>query len=671
MRPLRPGAILCLLVSTVLLPLTAGDAPTLAITPGDSWVRAGLAFRCRVTSAIPASDPTRGPYRLHLGLVQGGATLAEVDFDLVNLGQLDQGVQAVLFPKPAGDALDERPVLLQAILTNPAVSEVVRAEQRLDTPLSLQRALEADWREFRTGASASAPEPALWFEQAGERMLDGASLAALDDLSGIRSRIADWRAGRWKPSTSDAELAIRDPVDGSVQPYRVHLPPGTDRVPVVLVLAGLDAAPGKSRWPALPADWLTAARGTGAAVVMAYPAGDLHWTGVAPRRALLSLGDACARLPRLDGTRVALFASTSAASGAIALAEQQPGRFTALALADPRLAANDTGSNPTIGEAGGRPAHLVPLPMFITGRADAATSAWHSRVERAGGTVTTGLPGPATPAFWSALARSAPPSAPRELVFAAPARHGTVTVEALTRWGEAGFLRWDGMHTLRAVGIAALSCSDPAVKITGLEPVAAPGPRPGARKAFGHAMGPLPAYAEGPFVVVVGTGEHLAARRDNRLLADAFLVAWARHAQGRPPVVDDTAFVETDWPRHHLVLIGNTRSNRVLATSTANLPVRWDARNLSLGARNWPRHERRAFALAWPHPADDGRLLVVLDGAPAWTINGRAQVGTPPTGLPLAGLPDLLIGGSGTEDGPAVRLLADGAWRLADARSVP
>lgn len=657
-------AVHCLML-IALLPCAAGEAATVVITPGDVWVRAGLAFRCRVTSATPASDPTRGPYRLHVGLVQGGATLAEAEFDLVNLGQLDQGVQVVLFPQPVGEVLDERPVQLQAILTNPTVSEIARAEHRLDTPLSLQRALEADWREFQQGTGRAAAEPALWLEQAGERMRDGASLATLDELSAIRTRLAEWRAGRWKPSTTDAELAIRDPVDDSVQPYLVHLPPGTDRVPVVLVLAGFDAVPGKARWPTLPQTWLTAARTAGVALVVAYPAGDLTWTGVAPRRAMITLADAGARLPRLDGTRVALVGSANGATGVIALAEHLPGRFTALALVHPRLTPSALNGAPTVADAGGRPAHLVALPLFVTGQSDAATSAWHARVERAGGTVTVGLPGPETTAFWSALARSAAPPAPRELIVTAPARFGTVTVDALTRWGEPGYVRWGEARSLRAVGITALRCTDPAVTITGLS---APDTTPitkGPRKLFGHATGPLPAFAEGPFVVVVGTGEHLAARRDNRTLADAFLAAWANHAQGRPPVVDDTALVESAWPRHHLVLIGNTRSNRVLATvlaaSATVLPVRWDARSLSIGTRTWPRHEHRAFALAWPHPADDGRLMVVLDGAPAWATSG----------LPLAGLPDLLVGGSGLESRPAMRLLADGAWRLADGNGVP
>lgn len=658
MRP--AGAMLAALLTVAAFPLAAVDAPTLAIEPGEAWVRAGVAFRCRVTTATPADDPARGPYRLHLGMVQGGAILAEAAFELVNLGQLEQGVEAVLFPRPAGAALDERPVLLQAVLTNPLVSEVARAERRLDTPLSLQRALEADWNAFRQGSAPAAPEPALWFEQAGERMLEGASLAALAELAAIRARLAEWRAGRWAPAADDAELAIRDPVDGSVQPYRVHLPPGTARAPVVLALLGDEAAVGKARWTGLPESWLAAARSAGVAVVQAYPAGDRAWTGIAPRRALLALADACARLPRLDGGRVALVGGAAGATGAIALAERQPGRFAALALVAPRLASDVRGAIPRPDEPGGRPAHLVTLPLFISGGGDAAIAAWHARVARAGGTPTVGFPGPESPAFWSTLARSAAPGVPRELVFPVPARHGTVTVERLTRWGEPGFVRWDGPHTLRTVGIAALTCSDRSLTVVGLDPAAAPA---GPRKTFGQATGPLATYAEGPFVVVVGTGEHLAARRDNRALADAFVGAWAAHAHGRPPLVEDAAFTGADWPRHHLVLIGNARSNRVLATlplGAAGLPARWDARNLMVGERAWPRHERRAFALAWPHPAADGRLLVVLDGAPAWGAEGP----------PLAGLPDLVVGAAAA-DGPALSVTMDGAWRLAEAVGVP
>jgi hypothetical protein len=74
---------------------------------------------------------------------------------------------------------------------------------------------------------------------------------------------------------------------------------------------------------------------------------------------------------------------------------------------------------------------------------------------------------------------------------------------------------------------------------------------------------------------------------------------------------------------------------------------------IRVAAKEYLRADRRPFALCWPHPAKDGRLLVILDGRPAWTANG----------LPLAGLPDLLIGGLQPEDPPAVERLFGNDWR--------
>jgi hypothetical protein len=120
-------------------------------------------------------------------------------------------------------------------------------------------------------------------------------------------------------------------------------------------------------------------------------------------------------------------------------------------------------------------------------------------------------------------------------------------------------------------------------------------------------------------------------------------------------MVDDTGLDEQALPGRHLVLIGNPRSNLLLsrlATNTA-LPVQWDARNVSAAGRSFLRAERRAVALAWPHPADDGRLLVILDGRPSWAT----------TGLPLAGLPDLVISGVATDEPPALSFTFSNDWR--------
>jgi hypothetical protein len=52
-------------------------------------------------------------------------------------------------------------------------------------------------------------------------------------------------------------------------------------------------------------------------------------------------------------------------------------------------------------------------------------------------------------------------------------------------------------------------------------------------------------------------------------------------------------------------------------------------------------------------PGGDGRLLVILDGRPAWSAGG----------LPLAGLPDLVITGEQPADLPALLRTFGNDWR--------
>ncbi len=129
----------------------------------------------------------------------------------------------------------------------------------------------------------------------------------------------------------------------------------------------------------------------------------------------------------------------------------------------------------------------------------------------------------------------------------------------------------------------------------------------------------LAAWARGPFVVVVGTGEHAAAVGDNRALAAAFASAWAAHAQGLAPQVDDTAFRPGDWPGRNLVLIGSPRSNAVAGPWAARFPVVWDDRTVRLGDRLCHRSRLPGIAVAIPHPDEPARTVLLLDGSPAWT----------------------------------------------------
>jgi hypothetical protein len=158
-----------------------------------------------------------------------------------------------------------------------------------------------------------------------------------------------------------------------------------------------------------------------------------------------------------------------------------------------------------------------------------------------------------------------------------------------------------------------------------------------------------------PVTIVVGSGEHDAARNQNRKLADDLLARWVAHAQGAPPVVLDTVDVATLRGRH-LMCIGNPRSNRVLATLTANnpLPVQWDARSLRVGEQTWIRAERRPVVVRLPRPDEPNHVLLVLDGSAPWIDDE----------LPTASFPDLLIGTlPGQTGGPALQRWFDSRWR--------
>ncbi len=191
------------------------------------------------------------------------------------------------------------------------------------------------------------------------------------------------------------------------------------------------------------------------------------------------------------------------------------------------------------------------------------------------------------------------------LVAVGPAREG-----ALAAWrGSPG--RWRGV----VLADQDADLADPGTWTRVVKPEGAPTPLP--------PPNPLTLYAAGPFVLVVGTGEHDAAAEVTARLADEFQAAWAGHAHGLPPRIDDARFRAEDWRDHRLVLIGSPRSNRVLASLAPRLPAAWNDRGILLGKTARTRQPPTFCALAVADPRDAARTLVVLDGTwPAAWISG-------------------------------------------------
>ncbi len=659
-RLISPGVFLLLLVGHLLFvnQLAAAEPWTMQIAEADPVVRNGLLWRCRISGEIPTSRFALGPYTAQVSLTQGADIIATQDYPLTRLGQLLTGIDVVLMPNTP--ALSDAPVLLAVTVSDPSRRDLQHLTRTLPTPLGLQRGLERRQRLVQERGDQD-PLPALWLEQAGELMLGGSTISTCQQLEVIGAQLDHWLANE---RVDVALRALRDPIDGSVQPYRVHLP---SESPTTLVVVLADLGPGlqKSAWPTLPEPWIAAARAAGCAVLEVYPAGDLAWSGIALPRVWTTIAAARATDARLQTIPLAVVGAGRGAAGAVALAENQPGSVRALGVIDGRLPVSTAlPVDPrerwrALQRVGERPAHLLGTSVSLSDCKDADVLAWSRRLVLAGHPQVGDAGSAANVEFWRSLNGTNLSTTRREWVVLAPMAIGALRIEELSDWGLAGSLTQDAQGNLRTFGIGRLRL-EPAGSVTvdgrayrdPAKPAAAP------RKMLGQAMGPLSAYAMAPFTVVIGSGESAAALTDNRTLAQAFAGAWAAHAHGRIRVVEDSAVTDESLPGQNLVLIGNPRSNLVLArwASRSALPVQWDARSLTVSGNrstSFLRADRRAFALAWPHPAHDGRLLVILDGRPAWRSHG----------LPLADLPDLFIGGPQAEDPPAVELTYGNDWR--------
>lgn len=642
------------LLLLLLTQAVAGEAWTIQLAEVDPVVRPGLVWRCRVVGEVPPARFADGPYLAQISLTQGGTTLAAQEFTLTHLGQLRTGIDVVLVPESGPDAAQQ--VTLAVTVGDRARRDLQHLDRQVPTPLGLQRRLEAQQRRLFESATTD-PLPYLWIEQAAELVLDGASLATCRQLDDIANRLDRWLAGERTP---EVLRALRDPSDGSVQPYRLHLPMSVPPTRLAVLLVEPTRAVRKCAWPTVPEAWLSAARAAGYALVEVYPAGDVTWSGIARRRVWSTIDALIAAEPRLAALPIALIGSGRAAEAAIALAEDQPLRVQAIGLhmarlsVTPSLPAEPHARWQALHAAGERPANLLATTVVLAQGDDRALQTLGQRLTLAGHAALTTDTAIEQAEFWHALATPAP-AGRREWVVLRPQRLGRLQIEELTTWGIAASII-DDAGTLRTTGIARLRADQPFPTLVDGQPYRAPAADDATpRKRLGQTTGPLAAYAQGPFTVVVGTGESVAAAAENRALADAFAVAWAAHAHARVPLVEDTGLDETALPGRHLVLIGNPRSNRLLTrlTERTTLPVQWDARSLTFAGQTVLRAERRAFALAWPHPANDGRLLVILDGRPAWSADT----------LPLLGLPDVIVGGTAQGDPPLVQHTFDNAWR--------
>lgn len=278
-----------MLVGLIAVCALAAD-PALAVTPLGIARPDGL-LRVSVQRAWGGGDDP-GAVRLDAELSDGGRILAATAAELAHLADLDQPVILVLTAPPTGSgALRIRVTATWA--GGPGMPRrSAQAESAVQTPAAILATATASIARLRSSGSNDAL-PWLWAEQIAELASGGANAASAGEMTACAGRLDAWLAGTrpGQPHSGRNDLALRDPVDGSVQPWRLHLPTGAGPFPCALLLAAASGS-GKARWPDWDARQVHAALDAGAAVLECYPAGDRRWDGAARRRIALVLAEA-------------------------------------------------------------------------------------------------------------------------------------------------------------------------------------------------------------------------------------------------------------------------------------------------------------------------------------------------------------------------------------------
>jgi hypothetical protein len=88
---------------------------------------------------------------------------------------------------------------------------------------------------------------------------------------------------------------------------------------------------------------------------------------------------------------------------------------------------------------------------------------------------------------------------------------------------------------------------------------------------------------------------------------------WRKQFRGDAPIKDDTAISDEDIASHNLVLWGDPQSNKVLARVVGQLPIKWDAQGVHVGAKTFDAGHS-VPVLIFPNPLNPKHYVVLNSG---------------------------------------------------------
>jgi len=119
-----------------------------------------------------------------------------------------------------------------------------------------------------------------------------------------------------------------------------------------------------------------------------------------------------------------------------------------------------------------------------------------------------------------------------------------------------------------------------------------------------------------PFVIVYGTKGSEEDTFWNLHLARYYAQAWWYRANGSANIVSDTKLSDFELKSHNLILIGNARTNEVIASLEPSLPIKLLDNGVQVGNRFiFGKHLTVKFV--YPNPVNGDNLILVLSGQDA------------------------------------------------------
>ena len=128
-------------------------------------------------------------------------------------------------------------------------------------------------------------------------------------------------------------------------------------------------------------------------------------------------------------------------------------------------------------------------------------------------------------------------------------------------------------------------------------------------------QGPIDDAFTDAFVMVRPTGQPLNAAAGQwaktELAGAAF--HWRRYFRGEPRVKDDSAITDDDIKNRNLILWGDPSSNRLLARIVDQLPIKWNAKEITVGDKTYDA-TKNVPAFIYPNPLNPSRYVVINSG---------------------------------------------------------